>query len=146
MSDIKNKEPIYQQSGVLPIRMRSEKELEILLITSRSGKRWIIPKGLVEDGMTPQESAAKEAYEEAGIYGVVGEKAVGRYYRRKWGGLCHIDVYLMHVRETKDTWPEDDRERKWLSITEAVSMVSEESLAELIACAPEHMEKVAWPA
>ena len=42
----------YRQSGTLPYRWRKDK-LEVLLISSRSGKRWVAPKGIVDPGMSP---------------------------------------------------------------------------------------------
>ena len=50
-----NQEPTayLEQSAVIPYRSR-EGQLEILLITSRNSKRWIIPKGIIEPNMTPQ--------------------------------------------------------------------------------------------
>ena len=48
---------VYRQSAVLPYRF-SGGDLEVLLITSRKGKRWVFPKGIIEPGLTPQRSAA----------------------------------------------------------------------------------------
>ena len=56
----------FKQSGVIPVL-----DNRLVLITSRKSERWIIPKGYVEKGLSPSESAAKEAYEEAGLIGVV---------------------------------------------------------------------------
>ena len=48
--------------------------VQILLVTSRGTKRWIVPKGWPEDGLTPAEAAAKEAGEEAGVTGKVKQR------------------------------------------------------------------------
>jgi len=85
MSD-PEKKIIYPQSGILPYRYTKNK-LEILLITSLRKKNWIIPKGLIEQGMTPQESALKEAFEEAGIEGRITGSVIGHYSYEKWGGM-----------------------------------------------------------
>ena len=83
---------IYRQSAVLPYRRR-DGNLEVLLITSRGGRRWVLPKGIVEPGMTAPVSAAKEAREEAGIEGAVSERVLGSYRQDKWGGTCRIEVF-----------------------------------------------------
>ena len=70
MDRMNNFDWMYNQSGVVPFK-RSKDGLQVLLITSRSGKRWVIPKGIVESEFSPQESAQKEAYEEAGITGKI---------------------------------------------------------------------------
>ncbi|NOQ35299.1 MAG: NUDIX domain-containing protein, partial [Methylococcaceae bacterium] len=68
----------YNQSGVIPYCI-IENELKFLLISTSSKNRWGLPKGIVEPAYTPQASAAKEAWEEAGVEGVVGDEALGRY-------------------------------------------------------------------
>ena len=52
--------------------------LEFLLVQSRSG-RWIFPKGGVEPGLTQAQSAAMEAFEEAGVHGRIEEMPFARY-------------------------------------------------------------------
>ena len=42
---------MYRQSAVVPYRAGAD-GLELLLITSRKGTRWVLPKGVVEPGMT----------------------------------------------------------------------------------------------
>ena len=79
----------YEQSGVVPYRWL-EGRLEVLLITSLRRGRWIIPKGIVEPDMTPAESAAMEAFEEAGVKGRVGTEPIGEYTVNKWGGVCGV--------------------------------------------------------
>src|SRR5208283_1810191 len=55
--------------------------IEFLLVQSRGG-RWIFPKGGVEPGLTPAQSAALEAFEEAGVHGRMEEMPFARYFRR----------------------------------------------------------------
>ena len=38
-----------------------------------------MPKGWPIKGLTPRKSAAREAFEEAGVRGAVGTKPIGRY-------------------------------------------------------------------
>ena len=66
----------YVQSAALPYRV-VDSQIEILLVTSRRKKRWVLPKGVVEPGMSPAESAAKEAWEEAGTEGDVTPRTLG---------------------------------------------------------------------
>ena len=72
----------YRQSAVIPYRLR-EGRVEILLITSRKGKRWVVPKGILEPELTPAESAAKEAREEAGVSGRISAAPVATSCSRK---------------------------------------------------------------
>ena len=126
----------YRQSGVIPCRAGASGR-EILLITSRRRGRWIIPKGVIDPGTTPVESACKEAYEEAGIRGRVTAEPLGEYQYRKWGGVCTVQVFALEVSTELDTWPESSvRRRQWMSVLEAANAVEEGELKELILSMP----------
>lgn len=56
----------FPQSGAIPYRWYAQ-QLQVLLTTSRRNKRWIIPKGLIEYHLSAADSAAQEAWEEAGV-------------------------------------------------------------------------------
>ena len=119
--------------------------MEVVLVSSRRGKRWVIPKGLVEPYLEPGPSAAKEAYEEAGLRGEVSADPVGHYVYRKWGGTCEVAVYLMRVTEVLDEWPESGwRTRVWLSVLRAPERVEEEALASLLRLAPALVLSTSW--
>lgn len=126
----------YNQSGVIAYRRKGE-DVEILLITSRRGGRWIIPKGVVDLGRTPQESALNEAYEEAGIEGEASGEPLGEYEYEKWGGVCKVRVYLMRVERVLDNWPESGaRQRRWSAVASAAQSVKEPGLKEIILSVP----------
>jgi 8-oxo-dGTP pyrophosphatase MutT (NUDIX family) len=127
---------IYDQSAVIPYRFADD-ELQIMLITSLHKKHWIIPKGIIENNLTPASSAEKEAFEEAGIRGRLSPHSVGEYQYEKWGGVCTVTVFLMAVEEVLQLWPEANlRTRKWVSIAEAEKLVDIESLKAIIRNVP----------
>ena len=118
----------YRQSGVIAYRLKDGRP-EIVLVTSRNRRRWVIPKGVVEIGMSAVDSAAKEAYEEAGVRGEAHPEAIGSYEYNKWNGVCIVEVFLIRVTELLDEWPEDgERKRGWMTADEAVEAVQEEGL------------------
>lgn len=122
----------YKQSAVIPYR-ETGGHVEVLLITSRKRGLWIIPKGVIDLGKTPQEAAANEAYEEAGVRGTVSTEPVGKYSYEKWGGTCKVLVFLMRVEEVLEEWPESDiRRREWMSLEEAARAVKEKELKRTI--------------
>ena len=130
---------MFNQSGVIPYRSRNG-EIEVLLITSRKQKHWVIPKGIVEVPLTPQDSAAKEAWEEAGITGQVSQTPVGSYQYFKWGGTCHVEVFLLRVEAVLENWPEADlRTRRWLSVEAAAGQVEEQQLRQLLLSLPDFL-------
>ena len=130
--------PIYHQIAALPFR-RQKKRLEILMITSRETKRWVIPKGWPMEGCTDYEAAKIEAFEEAGIDGRIDHMPLGffDYQKRLKSGetkFIRVQVYGLHVTELKRNWPEKhQRKRKWFSPANAAQLVAEEGLKALIA-------------
>jgi len=125
-----------QQSAVIPFRRRRG-QLEVLLITSSSNKRWVIPKGDKEPELSPRKSAAREALEEAGIEGSISGDSVGSYAYEKGGDLCRVRVFTMAVEVIHDKWQESYRERRWLDLREAVRRVDEKGLKRLLRALPE---------
>lgn len=121
----------YRQSGVIAYRFQQGRP-EILLVTSRSGRRWVIPKGIIEPELSAAASAAKEALEEAGVEGRIGAEPLGSYRYDKWGGTCSVQVFLLAVERIHDEWAEAHRRRLWVSPTEAADRVEEEDLKRLL--------------
>ena len=127
---------MYRQSAVLPYRWH-EDELEVLLITSRKRRHWIVPKGIVEPHLTPAESAVSEALEEAGIRGEIAPNAIGSYRHPKWHGVCDIEVFPFRVSTELDDWEESAlRQRRWFTVAEAAGRVHNAELASLISRLP----------
>ncbi len=124
-------ETYIEQSGVIPYRLEQGK-IEILLVSSRKKKRWVIPKGIIEPDLTPQDSAAKEALEEGGILGEVLPESVGTYTYEKWGGVCRVVVFLLKVTSLQANWLEDYRERQWFSLPEAQKRLEEAELKNIL--------------
>lgn len=123
----------YTQSAALPYRLH-QGALEVILITSSGGQKWIIPKGICEPGLTPEASAAKEALEEAGVRGNIEAHSIGRYELAKWGATCSIDVYPMAVTELlgEGEWHETHRQREWLDPQSAAARITQPELAQIV--------------
>jgi 8-oxo-dGTP pyrophosphatase MutT (NUDIX family) len=121
-------EHIAIQSGVLPIFGD-----KVVLITGRRSGRWIIPKGYVKKGMSPVESAAKEAWEEAGVIGRVQASEIGIYHFRRSKGVFAVKVFPLEVETILDTWQEMHvRQRRLVTPSEAVEMIVHEELRTLV--------------
>jgi 8-oxo-dGTP pyrophosphatase MutT (NUDIX family) len=126
-----------QQFAAIPLRVTGS-GLEVLLITSRERRRWILPKGWAEDGLTGSELAAKEAFEEAGLIGRMSATSVGSYgYRKRLADgsqrRCEVAVFRMTVEEELQDWPErGERHRQWFPLSAAAALVDEPDLAALL--------------
>jgi 8-oxo-dGTP pyrophosphatase MutT (NUDIX family) len=126
------------QVAALPFRLDADGRPEILLVTSRETKRWIIPKGWRMRGRKDHRAAEQEAYEEAGLTGRIAKKPVGhyRYDKRLSDGstvACSVEVFPMRVRQERKRWPERaERDRRWYAADEAASLVNESDLQQLL--------------
>jgi 8-oxo-dGTP pyrophosphatase MutT (NUDIX family) len=84
-------------------------------------------------------AAAQEAYEEAGLDGVISERPIGEYeYLKKLKSgaarLVKVDVFPMQVTGEHATWPEKgQRTLDWMTPVEAALAVQEPDLRDLIA-------------
>lgn len=109
-----------------------------MLLTSRETQRWVIPKGWPMKKRKPAEVASQEAYEEAGLIGqIVDKRPIGNFHYQKRLAkkalLCQVRVFLFRVERQLDNWPEKgQRETKWFDADEAVNLVDDGGLAEII--------------
>jgi 8-oxo-dGTP pyrophosphatase MutT (NUDIX family) len=129
------KEP--KQVAALPVRVNAKGQLEVLLVTTRQSRRWVIPKGWRSTRLSDADAAAREALEEAGVTGRLLKKPVGSYsyFKREDDGFrpIKVTVYVLKVREQQKRWKEvDERKRRWLSIGRATQLVQEPALATVI--------------
>ena len=125
------------QFGALAYRVTEERELLILLVTSRETRRWVIPRGNPVLGLSAGASAAQEAHEEAGVEGEITGEALGAYRydkRRRDGSVpAEVRVFPLRVGRELDDWPEQhERERRWFTRAAAAAAVDEPDLAALI--------------
>ncbi|MEX0279748.1 MAG: NUDIX hydrolase [Arenibacterium sp.] len=127
------------QVAALCYRETSDNTKDVLLITSRETKRWIIPKGWPIDGLENAEAALQEAWEEAGVRKAsVKKHPLGHFdypKRLACGDTAEIEaeVYLARVERLSENYPEDDeRSRKWVSPSEAANLVQEPGLKSLL--------------
>jgi phosphohistidine phosphatase len=115
-----------EQAAVIPYRIRKER-LEVALVTTTRGGRWIVPKGTIDDGEHAREAAIREAEEEAGLRGVVARKPLGRYLHINSNGRRRVEVYVMRVTSVLDYWLEDKfRRRRWMRISDAEARLPED--------------------
>lgn len=129
-------EYFFTQSAVLPYRI-VDGQIEIMIVASRRGTRWVVPKGVKEPELSPGDSAAKEAFEEAGVRGQVDERPIGHYDYEKWGGVCHVAVFPMAVSESvsDEEWEkseESHRHRRWVTVREARRLLDEKALRKFL--------------
>ena len=113
--------------GVIPFRIFDSGKIEVLIISTRR-KNWSLPKGNLIRNLGPQRTALLEAYEEAGIDGILNPTPV----------LCSIGrtcIYLFPIELTKvfQDWPESGfRKRKWIQVKKAKEMLHHRAMGKIL--------------
>jgi 8-oxo-dGTP pyrophosphatase MutT (NUDIX family) len=126
----------FKQFAALPYRMR-DNDVEILLITTRKKRRWSVPKGWPIKHNSPQQTAATEAYEEAGVHGAIGNRRIGQFRKRRLKKdrpvMCDVQIYPLEVTHQQDNWPEKhERSRIWVAPRKAAKLVKKAGLRRAI--------------
>jgi 8-oxo-dGTP pyrophosphatase MutT (NUDIX family) len=123
------------QYGALPYRFTQIAALEILVVTTRQSRRWIVPKGWPIKRLTPSKSAAREAFEEAGVRGKIGARPIGNFrYKNGAEADYEVKIFPLLVRRQSATWPEHgQRVVQWVAPDKAISLIREPELKSLVA-------------
>jgi 8-oxo-dGTP pyrophosphatase MutT (NUDIX family) len=128
------------QYGALPYRFTPMAALEILVVTTRQSRRWIVPKGWPIKRLTPAKSAAREAFEEAGVRGKIGARPIGNFRYKKTADAngaeadCEVKVFPLLVKRQSATWPESaQRVTQWVDPEKAISLIREPELKSMVA-------------
>jgi 8-oxo-dGTP pyrophosphatase MutT (NUDIX family) len=138
-----------KQFAALPFRL-DDSGLRVLLITTRRKRRWSVPKGSPIRNKEPHLTAALEAYEEAGLVGIITTRAMGSFKHRKRKGdrkrTMDVAVFPMKVHGQERWWPEKgEREAIWVSAKTAARLVHKVELRQLIARFATQTKKIAAP-
>jgi 8-oxo-dGTP pyrophosphatase MutT (NUDIX family) len=123
-----------EQAGAIVVRP-GKTEPRILLVTARRNPdNWIFPKGHVEPGEKLQETAVREAYEEAGVEGKVAGQAGSMTF--EFGSNTYRVQYF--VLTTADLGKEREGRRfRWCRYKQALRRLTYEETRELL--------RNAWP-
>jgi 8-oxo-dGTP pyrophosphatase MutT (NUDIX family) len=126
------------QAGALCWQRRG-KRLRVLLVTSRRSGKWGVPKGWALRGRPLHRTAAREAWEEAGVIGLTENRLLGmidapKSYRLVGEIAWKLALYPLEVDQLADDWPEcGQRKRRWFRPEEAAEMVRPRALGFLLA-------------
>ncbi|MBY5846402.1 NUDIX domain-containing protein [Rhizobium leguminosarum] len=124
------------QAGALCYRRNENGGLEILFVGSRRNGRWGIPKGHVEGGEVSSAAALREAFEEAGVAGVVDKTVFGTFSYRKdtSPNQYRVAVHLLKVSRIADKFPEKAvRKTQWFPLETALREAAQPGLRMLLA-------------
>jgi len=110
-----------QRAACICSRMGSE-GVEILLVTAKRRKYWILPGGGIEEAETKEQAVLRELEEEAGVSGTI-VAAIGEF--KDEFRLHHTSLYMVKIVKVFDDWVDNKtgRERRWMTISEALSRI-----------------------
>jgi 8-oxo-dGTP pyrophosphatase MutT (NUDIX family) len=130
--------PASERKQVAALCWRKRKgKREVLLITSRETRRWVIPKGWPMESLKDFNAAKTEAFEEAGVTGRISRQPLGRFrYNKIKGDVAtpvSVTVYGLEVAVLHSNWPERrERKRDWFAPADAAERVVEVGLKSII--------------
>lgn len=114
------------------------------------GKRtgtWALPKGLVDSGETPAETALREAYEETGVHGRLGAKLGDVRYVYTWDGervFKVVSFFLAHATDGRvgalpPGMEVEVAEARWLPLADGPSLLAYKGEREMASKAAERL-------
>lgn len=126
-----------RQVAAIPFRLSASGDFEVMLVTSRTTRRFIVPKGWPMKGKSGRKAATIEAQEEAGVLGKALREPAGiySYWKRLANRFVRVDVivYLLEVTEELADWQEAKRrQRAWLAPADAAMLIDEPDLSTLV--------------
>tara|TARA_R110002124_G_scaffold63350_8_gene172957 strand:- start:861 stop:1334 length:474 start_codon:yes stop_codon:yes gene_type:complete len=125
------------QVAALPWRLLDDAP-QVMLVTSRRSRRWLLPKGWQIEGKDLAQSALTEAFEEAGVLGTISSQPIGSYrYLKQFDNGHSIPsqalVFGLAVTQELTDWPEiRQRSRAWFSLEDAAAQVQAPGLAQML--------------
>src|SRR6185295_15522559 len=96
-------------------------QIEYLVVSSSDGINWVVPKGHIDPGETPEIAALRELAEEAGVLGEIVASLSTRDFVKN-AKAARVQFFL--VRETGSTASIEDRTIRWEDETTARQLLT----------------------
>ncbi|MHC2296290.1 NUDIX hydrolase [Rhizobium mongolense] len=123
------------QAGAVCLRRDRKGQIRVLLVGSRRSGRWGLPKGHIEPGENSRSAAQREAFEEAGVTGVVSDEVFGTFTYFKDGSRnrYRVKVHLLEALSVAESFPEKSiRKTRWFSMKGAIREAAQPGLQKLL--------------
>ena len=116
------------QAGAIVFRTEGDRTAVLLVRSKKDPTVWVFPKGHIDDNESERETAIRETWEEGGVSGILGP-AVGAPLEFDSGNEP-ISVQYFLMRATSELPSPEGRDKRWLSVNEALATLAFESARE----------------
>jgi 8-oxo-dGTP diphosphatase len=118
-------------AGGVVFRLRDGGIVDVALILTHE-RRWQLPKGWIDDGESPEQTAVREVREEAGVsaeivapLGLIEYQYVSTYDAEPARVHKRVHMFLLrHLDGSTDDHDDEVMEARWVEIGEAEAMLS----------------------
>ena len=107
-------------AGAVVFRQR-DSQVFYLVVSSSDGLNWVLPKGHIDPGETPEIAALRELEEEAGV---VGETVAALSEKHFVKGEKEVDIQYFLIRERSLTESIEDRIIRWEAEAAALRLLT----------------------
>ncbi len=110
---------------------------------------WALPKGNLDEGESPAETAVREVWEETGVHGRLVEKLGDVKYVYSWAGervFKVVSFYLLRagrgrIGEIEERMRVEVAEARWLPLDEAPALLAYKGEREMAAMARDRVRR-----
>jgi 8-oxo-dGTP pyrophosphatase MutT (NUDIX family) len=107
-----------------------DRRAKYLAITARHNPdHWIFPKGHIEEGESPEETAEREVLEECGVDAQIRKRLGSMQFEQDNRAIITI-FFLMEYQGTKGSG--EERQKRWCTRSEALNLLTFEGSKKLL--------------
>ena len=119
---------------------REEAAVTYLLVTAKNSEEWVLPKGHVEKGEQPEQTALREVLEETGVVGRLRGRIPRDFNFTAKGEKVTIAFFLMEWE--REGQAAENRSKEWLSLQRALERATHEETRAALKLADELMARL----